>query len=149
MSQDTYQLLDLIIAFLSVLTTAIIAWVLFDAGKKSEKQNYSNELKNLWTQIDSTVLSNDLLLFEADKMIHPNKIGDSIEVKRRRWICYMLQNAIAITQTGITKKLIPDEQNVQKSLDKTLSTLAKNPEYKEVSEYCHEKELKEKCDAIV
>jgi hypothetical protein len=60
----------------------------------------------------------------------------------------MLQNAIAITHTGITKKLIPDEVSVEKSLNKTLSTLAKNPEYKQVSEFCHEIDLKAKCDTI-
>lgn len=148
MDQAAYQLVDIIVGTMSVLTTAIIAWILFTTGKKSEKQKYLDDLKNLWTQIDAAVLAKDELLVEADRLIHPDRTEDTIEAKRRRWICYMLQNAIAITHTGISKKLFPDTQSVQNSLHKTLSALAKNKEYKQVAEYCHETNLKVTVDSI-
>jgi hypothetical protein len=148
MENSLYQALDIIVTSLSVVASVLIAFILFRTSKKIEKQSYSNELKLLWSQIDSTVLSNNDLLIEADKLIHPDKVSDTIEIKRRRWLCYMLQNAIAITHNGIEKKLMPDPENADKSLSKTLQTLGKNIEYKQVLDYCHEKSLKERCEKI-
>lgn len=130
--------LSLIVDFLTLISSITIALILYRASRKIENQNFSNALKDSWITIDSTILSNDKLLIEADFLIHPESSNDSIEVKRRRWICYMVGNTLSVNYNGIVNKLMPDSRGSMVSLERTLKGMTRHPEFMQVVDYFYE-----------
>jgi hypothetical protein len=78
MEQFSTELLTLVIGILSLLTSITIAFILHNASKKIETQNFSNSLRASWIDIDSTVLADDRLLEAIDDLLHPGYKGSPI-----------------------------------------------------------------------
>lgn len=142
------EIITLIISGLSLITSVVIAFILHSAGKKIETQNFSNSLRGSWIEIDSTVLTDEKLLYEIDRLIHPAHENSTIDEKKRRWLCYMIANALSVNYNGIRHKLLPDPKGAEASLIKSLEGLTQHPEFMEVVEYSYEKQFKELCYRI-
>ena len=119
--------------------------MLYFASKKIDTQNYTNSIKNSWIAVDTVVLSDEKLLFEADYLLHPDKKNETIEAKRRRWICYLYLNTISTVYNGIKHNLIADRKAANDSLIKSLEGLTRHPEFMEMSEYFYEDGLTDLC----
>lgn len=125
----TTELLTLIISALSLITSVVIAYILHSAGKKIETQNFSNSLRSSWIDIDSTVLANEKLLIEIDDLLHPGHRDAPINEKQKRWLCYMIANALAVNYNGIKHGLLPDPKAAEASLIRSLEGLTQHKEF--------------------
>lgn len=141
----TTELLTLIISVLSLITSVVIAYIIHSAGKKIETQNFSNSLRSSWIDIDSTVLANEKLLIEIDDLLHPGHRDTPINEKQKRWLCYMIANALAVNYNGIKHGLLPDTKTAEASLIRSLEGLTQHKEFMDVIEYSYEKNFKELC----
>ena len=108
MEHSQFEILSILINFFSLATSVSIAVLLYFTSKKIDTQNYTHSIKNAWIALDTAVLSNEQLLVEADYLLHPEKKDEPIEVKRRRWVCYLYLNTISTVYNGIKHKLIED-----------------------------------------
>jgi hypothetical protein len=145
MEDSQFETLSILINFFSLATSVSIAVLLYFASKKIDTQNYTHSIKNAWIALDTAVLSNEQLLVEADYLLHPEKKDEPIEVKRRRWVCYLYLNTISTVYNGIKHKLIEDPKAANASIVKSLEGLTQHPEFMEMSEYFYEDELKDLC----
>src|SRR5690606_13316635 len=143
MEQFSTELLTLVIGILSLLTSITIAFILHNASKKIETQNFSNSLRASWIDIDSTVLADDRLLEAIDDLLHPGYKGSPIEEKRRRWLCYMISNALSVNFNGIKHRLLPDPKAAEQSLIASLEGLTQHPEFMDIIvNYSYEQDFK-------
>ena len=148
MSQSNTDFIFIIIEFFSLIVSIFISLLLYITSRKIETQNFSNSLRNSWISIDSNVLSNDELLSEADFLLHPEHRNDSLEMKRRRWLCYMIGNTLSVNYNGITHKLLPDPEASKASLIKSLEGLTQHPEFMDITKYFYEKDFILLCEEI-
>ena len=145
MDHTQFEILALIINCLSVLSSLTIAIIVFLASKKIDSQNYTYAVKSAWMTLDSTILADEALLIQADYLLHPEKRDEPIELKKRRWICYLYLNTLSTVYNGIENNLISNPQAARDSLIKTLQGLVRNPEFMEMTEYFYVESLRKLC----
>lgn len=145
---DIHELSSLLINLLSLGASIAIAVVLYRTSRTIERQNFSNSLRNAWIDIDSVALQDEATLHEIDFLLHPDRKDDPIEIKRRRWLCYMIGNTLSVNYNGIKSKLLPDVDGSFHSLQRSLEGLTRHPEFMQVTEYFYEDEFRILCRDI-
>ena len=99
---DTAQV---IVAVASLCTSAALALVAYLVTKRFAGVEADRSVRAMWGEFNALALSNDDCLRAADAiMSHESRSDEDIEAVRRRWLSYVLINALATGyRHGVTK----------------------------------------------
>ncbi|MFF3398253.1 hypothetical protein ACFYW6_07040 [Streptomyces sp. NPDC002659] len=124
--------------------TVVIAWLVHRLTRRIARIEHGRELKNAWIAVDNVVFGDEALLRIADQLTHAGTESDSMEVRRKRWICLMLMNPLSTVFTGISEGLLDERATV--ILERELYVLVRDDMFFALSqEYTYEPEFAELC----
>lgn len=158
MSSDEIQaysaIAQTIIAFFTLIVTAALTYLVYRGTKTIAGIEYSRSIRDAWLAVDSVALSNDELLNVADRLMDATTINDPIELRRKRWLAFMVLNIMISYFEGQKHEFLKDE--VAKAafdrllmpliVDKDSFTLTQTKGYApDFSDYC--KKLREEYES--
>src|SRR5262245_56919353 len=99
MSTDQIQaysaIAQTVIAFLSVILSGAVAYLVYRGTKVIAALEHSRALKEAWMTFDAAALANDDLLVAADELMDLGTRGDALALRRKRWLGFMVLNILA------------------------------------------------------
>jgi hypothetical protein len=126
MSPDEIQaysaIAQTIIAFFTLIVTIALTYLVYRATKIIAAIEYSRSIRDAWLSVDSVALSNDEMLKIADKLMDPSTVNDSIELRRKRWLAFMVFNIMVSNFEGKEHSFLKDEDS-KAAFDKLLMPL--------------------------
>jgi hypothetical protein len=111
-----------VIGLLTLIVTVVLTYLLYRGTKAIAAIEYSRSLRDAWITLDSVVLSNDEMLKIADKLMDPKAIDDPIDLRRKKWIAFIVFNILASTFEGHEQEFMKDE-DARTAFDRLLMPL--------------------------
>lgn len=98
-----------VVAFLTLIVTAALTYLVYRGTKAIAAIEYSRSIRDAWLTLDSVALASDDLLTAADKLMDASTAGDPIELRRKRWLTFMVLNIMISTFEGQKSKFLKHE----------------------------------------
>ncbi|MFJ9775707.1 hypothetical protein ACIRVF_31430 [Kitasatospora sp. NPDC101157] len=147
MIQTVCQIVQAIASVAGVAATVFIAWTVRRGTKRLARIEHDRAIKNAWIAIDTIALSDDRNLEAADLLINPDTEGDSLEERRRRWLCFMFMNPMGATFRGFDGGLF--DSSAAAPYENELYPLASNEVFfAMVKKYAFEPGFVELCERL-
>lgn len=98
-----------VLAFLTLIVTAALTYLVYRGTKNIAAIEYSRSIRDAWLAFDSVALASDDMLIVADKLMDASTAGNPIELRRKRWLTFMVLNIMTSTFEGRKYKFVKHE----------------------------------------
>ena len=131
----------------NVLVTLYIARAVTRAGRNVVQMEQDRGLKEAWVEVDKAALDNEADLTLLDAMIHPDRCGEELADKRKRWLAYMVLNPLEAAWTSA--KAGNMQTGAVESSERTMRAMVRDPQVCELIDgFVYNSEFRERCIAL-
>jgi hypothetical protein len=137
------------VAVRSLATTTVLAVIAYRASKRFAALEADRVVREMWNLFNQLALSDDRNLVSADRLMsHESKPGSSLEDTRRRWLGYVLLNALATTHMNVVRGHTLSKGFLQELLEQQLRALMASEDLYLMTQQGYEHEFIELCAKI-
>lgn len=149
MDLEAKDAIAIAIALASLVTTTVIALIAYRASKRFATLEADRAVRDLWNQFNTLALSDEKNLVAADGLMsHESKPGSTLEETRRRWLGYVLLNALATSHLHLLRGHTMSKKFQEELLDQQLRALMRSEDLYRMTQHGYEREFKALCAKI-